>query len=460
VRLALRFLCAITAYFHLSRGTKFPTLRIAFHLLTILLATTPVVAFSDSATAQDAFALVAAIILALAAMAPLSDVTNTMRLLRGISLAILFPVLFMTFQILPIPFASLVNPIWPSAATALNEPSMWGHVSIDPGMTLRDLMLYLAVLSLIIATIILTRDRQRAQTTLFILCAMTVFMSVEALLGELSSFAGIFPIRGAAAATFVAAGAMGTLLNGAAIVMTVERHFTTQREPETSQRPLLWKLPLGLAGVAICLAATTSLGRGNVAMAAGVGLAIIFVIVLLRRLAFYPGMMADWVVLLVAVGFGVVALRFQNNLLDSIGFAAPSDREALALSRRMLSDSNWVGSGVGTFGSLAKVYLDFGAASITNPPSTVIGMAVEWGRPVLALLFVFAIQLFALTFLGALRRGRDSFFAAAAAASVAVVIFEVFCDTSLMNLAIQTIIAVVVGLGISQSIGRTSGLES
>ena len=167
---------------------------IAFRFLTILLAATPVLAFSDGAFARDALAIVTAIILAAAAMAPENDITNTMRLLGRFSLAILFPVLFMVFQVLPIPFASLVNPIWPTAATALNESSMWGHVSLDPGSTLRDLMLYLAVLSLMIATVILTRDRQRAQTTLFILCAVTVFMSVEALLGQLNSFAGIFTI--------------------------------------------------------------------------------------------------------------------------------------------------------------------------------------------------------------------------------------------------------------------------
>jgi hypothetical protein len=105
------------------------------------------------------------------------------------------------------------------------------------------------------------------------------------------------------------------------------------------------------------------------------------------------------------------------------------------------------------------VYQDFGSAPIMDPPSTVVGIAVEWGRPALLVLGIFAVQLFAFTFRGALRRGRDSFFPSAAAACVAVVTFESFFDASLMHQAVQIIVAVIVGLGVSQSVGRTSGLQ-
>src|ERR1700733_8175165 len=339
---------------------------------------------------------------------------------------------------------------------------MWGHVSLDPGSTLRALMLYLAVLSLMIATVILTRDRQRAQTTLYILCAMTVFMSVEALLGQLSSFAGIFPVGGFTAATFVASGAMGTLVNAAAVVMAIERHLTSQREPEISRsKTLLLKVFLGLVGVAICLAATMSLASGNVTISTGFGLAIILLVVVARRFAFYPWAIGASLALLTAIGLGIIAQRFQNNFLDGVlGFATSANPEALTLARRAFSDSGWLGSGVGTFSSLTRVYQDFGAAPILDPPSTIVGVAVEWGRPALLILIISAMQLFAFTFHGALRRGRDSFFPSAAAASVAIILFEAFCDPSLTRPAVQIIIAVIVGLGVSQSVGRTSGLQT
>jgi hypothetical protein len=436
-------------------------LSIAFRLLTILLAATPVLAFSDSATGQDAFAILAAATLAVAAMSPPSDITSTLRLLKAFSLAILFPILFMIFQLAPIPFKSFANPIWPTAATALNDPSLWGHISLDPGNTLRGLMLFLAVLSLVIATIIITRDRQRAQTTLFILCGMTGLMSVEALLGQLNFFAGIFPVSGIAAATFVAASAMGVLVNTAAIVMAIERQLS-RGEPELlSSSPLLLKIFLGLLGVAICLATTVSLASTNVAIATAFGLTIILIVVVARRFALYPWSIGVLFLILAAIGGGLLAQRFQNNFADGIlGFATSAGPESLVLARRTLADSSWFGSGVGTFSSLARIYQDFGATPIGDPPSTVVGIAVEWGRPALLILALCAIQLFAFTFRGALRRGRDSFFPSAAAACIAVISFEAFCDPSLMHPAAQIFIAVIIGLGISQSVGRTSGLRS
>jgi hypothetical protein len=436
-------------------------LSIAFRLLTILLAATPVLAFSDSATGQDALAILAAATLAVAAMSPPSDITSTLHLLKAFSLAILFPVLFMIFQFVPIPFKSLANPIWPTAATALNDPSRWGHVSLDPGTTLRSLMLYLAVVSLAIATIIMTRDRQRAQTTLFIVCAMTVLMSVEAMLGQFNLFAGIFPVGGIAAATFVAVSAMGVLVNAAAIVMAVERHLSRGEPGLSTSGALLLKVILGLLGVAICLSATASIASINVIIATVFGLAVIFIVVVTRRFARYPGSIGVLFLILAAIAVGLVAQRVQNNFSDGIlGFASTATTESLASVRRMLGDSSWYGSGVGTFSSLARVYQDFGTPAIVDPPSTVVGIAVEWGQPALLILGLCAIQLFAFTFWGALRRGRDSFFPSAAAACIAVVSFEAFCDPSLMHPAAQIFIAVIIGLGISQSVGRTSGLKS
>jgi hypothetical protein len=60
---------------------------------------------------------------------------------------------------------------------------------------------------------------------------------------------------------------------------------------------------------------------------------------------------------------------------------------------------------------------------------------------------------------GAIRRGRDSFFPSAAAAGILVALCEGFVDSSLLSPTVQIIVAVMTGLGLSQSTGRTSGLE-
>jgi hypothetical protein len=61
-------------------------------------------------------------------------------------------------------------------------------------------------------------------------------------------------------------------------------------------------------------------------------------------------------------------------------------------------------------------------------------------------------------FAGALRRGRDWFFSAAASGCIVVLFCEAFCDASLTHSASQIIVAIIMGLGLSQTVGRTSGL--
>jgi hypothetical protein len=89
-----------------------------------------------------------------------------------------------------------------------------------------------------------------------------------------------------------------------------------------------------------------------------------------------------------------------------------------------------------------------------------VSIAIEWGRPALLILVGIAVQLFFFIFRGAVRRGRDSFFPSAAAASVLVVLCQSFVDPSLLTPTAQIIITVMIGLGLSQSSGRTTRLES
>jgi hypothetical protein len=441
-----------------SHRAKFLDLSITFRLLTALLAATPVLAIADGASAQHLISFVAAVMLAIAAMAPQAEITTTVQLLKRFSFAILFPVFFMILQLSPIPFTSLVNPIWPTASAALNEPSLWGHVSIDPESTFRSLMFYMTIAALMVATIIVTKDRQRAETILYVLSAVTTFMSAEVLLNQFSSFAGIITIT-TGAATFVAASALGALTNTATIIMAVERYLGRRELEASSSGSLFLGLILGVAGIAICLVAMRTSAPANVVIATAFGLAVMLFIAIARRFAFSPWSSAILFSTFVVMAIGIVVVRSQGNASPGIlGFATSTTEQSLAVAQRALSDTRWLGSGVGTFGSLAGVYQDFGTAPIFEAPTTAVSIAIEWGWPALIVLTGFAIQLFAFTFRGALRRGRDSFYPAAAAAGVAVVFCEAFCDPSLMHPTAQIIAAVIIGLGLSQSAGRTSGL--
>ncbi len=93
-----------------------------------------------------------------------------------------------------------------------------------------------------------------------------------------------------------------------------------------------------------------------------------------------------------------------------------------------------------------------------EPASTMARIAIEWGRPASIVLILIAAQLFVLMFTGALRRGRDWFFPAAASACILVLFCEAFCDQSLTHPSSQIIAVVITGLGLAQTKGRTSGL--
>src|ERR1700737_552745 len=173
--------------------TKSSTLPTAFRFLSILLAAIPVLALTDDWLVQDVSAIAAALLLLFAIGASQDDLKIAVRLLRQIMLAILFPVAWMVLQIAPLNV--FANSIWPTASIALNEPLL-GHISIDPGSTIRALFAYLTMVSLMVATMVFTRDRERAETTLFVACAVTVFLSVETLLGQLKPLAGIVPAPG------------------------------------------------------------------------------------------------------------------------------------------------------------------------------------------------------------------------------------------------------------------------
>jgi hypothetical protein len=437
-------------------------LSIAFRLLSALLAATPILAIANGGYAQHGVALAAAIMLVVTAMGPQAEIATTAQLLKRFSLAILFPILWMVLQTVPLPFASLVNPIWSTTAIALNEPSLAGFISLDPGATFRSLISYLVALSLVVSTVIITKDRYRARTILLVLSVVTTFMSVEVLIGQLDSFAGMIPSAGTPpASTFAATAALAALTNGAIIVMAIEGHLHQPDAGNLFSGPLLFRVFLGLSGIAVSFAAMRALAQGSLFAAVGLGFFVILFVAVVRRLGARTWTSAILFAILVAVTSAMALPRLQlGQSAELLGFVTLAAPDSVVLAQRALSDASWVGSGVGTFELLSKIYQDFGAKPIAIPPSTAVSIAIEWGRPALLILIGFAVQLFFFTFRGAVRRGRDSFFASAAAAAIAVVICEGFLDSSLLNPAVQIIIAVMIGLGLSQTAGRTSGLES
>jgi hypothetical protein len=428
----------------------------AFRFLSILLAAIPVFALTDDWLVQDVSALGAAVLLLFAIGASQDELKITVRLLRQVMLPILFPLVWMILQIAPLNL--FANSIWPTASIALNEP-LTGHISVDPSATIRALFHYLTMASLMVATMIFTRDRERAETTLFVMCAVTAFMSVEVLLSQFHPFAGIVPApANPGAATFVASSALGAAANAAAAVRIIERRLS-RREEAHALSPI-FAFCLSLAGLACCLGAILAAGRTDILILAGFGVGVILLVGASRLVALRPGALGLLLAIFALAVLGTIALRFENDpaLIPILRFAAGASTDALSVTQRALSDLRWVGSGVGTFDTLVPIYREFGSRPVVEPASTIAKIAIEWGRAGSIVLVLIGVQLFVVMFRGALRRGRDWFFPAAASASILVLFCEAFCDTSLTHPSSQIMIAVIIGLGLSQTMGRTSGL--
>ena len=429
---------------------KSSTLPIAFRLLNILLAAIPALALTDDWLVRDVTAIAAASLLLLAAGASERDLKISVQLLRQIRVAMLVPVIWMLLQFVPLNLFS--NSIWPTASVALNEP-LTGHISIDPDATIRALFAYLTAVSLMVATVVFTRDRERAEITLFVTCAVTTFMSVEILLGKSGILAGIVPAPERAFATL---SALGAVVNTAAAVRIVERHLSRPEDARAIASILMFGL--GLAAAATCLVAIG--GRPDILIAAAFGMAVVLLVGISRFVALRPWGAAALFAILALAAAGITAVRFQDNtaVMASLRFATGASADSLSVSQRALSDATWLGSGAGTFDTLVPIYREFGGMPTVEPASTFAKIAIEWGRGALIVVVLITVQLFVVMFRGALRRGRDWFFAAAGSGCVLVLFCEAFCDSSLTHPSNQIIAAVIIGLGISQTKGRTSGL--
>jgi hypothetical protein len=431
-------------------------LRLAFRFLSILLAAIPALAVTDDRLVQDASTLAAALLLLSAIGASQDDLKVTVRLLRQARLAVLFPVTWMLLQIAPL--SQFANSIWPTASAALNEPLV-GHISIEPGATIRSLFELLATISLMVATTVFTRGREQAEITLFVLCAVTTFMSVEVLLGHLGPLAGIVPTEGqSAAATFVAISALGAVVNAAAAVRILERCLSRGDALTIVSIPVFC---LGLAGAAICFSAIVIAGTTEILIAAGFGMGVVLLVGISRIVELRPvATFVLFAVLALAAVTGTIAASFDDKpaLMPLLRSASSADADSLSVTQRALSDTKWTGSGVGTFDILVPVFRDFSSKPAVDPASTIAKAAIEWGWAALIILVLLTVQLSVVMFAGALRRGRDWFFPAAASACVLVAFCEALCDTSLIHPSSHIMLAIILGLGLSQTKGRTSGL--
>src|SRR5262249_23078880 len=156
----------------------------------------------------------------------------------------------------------------------------------------------------------------------------------------------------------------------------------------------------------------------------------------------------------------VVAIAIAESHVGSgdamLRYASHSQSSLISITQRMIADTPWPGAGAGTFGLVLPIY---GVSSTDiigmQAPTTTALIAIELGRPALWAILMMTIVMLFLLLRGALQRGRDSYYPAAGAACVIVLILEAFCDASLFSTAVVICAMAALGLGFAQSVSRT-----
>lgn len=348
-------------------------------------------------------------------------------------------------QLAPLPL-HFAHPIWASAHDVLGGLSL-GPITADIGLTVNALLLALAAVSSLSVAILVVRNRSRAELVLFVLSGVT---AVSALMLDLHR---ISPALAGAAPhdlTTTLAG-LGLMLNLAVMQLAAERAET--------HHSVLRSVAIGLCGLVGALVSAAAIfwfSGTNSAIAAAFGVVVILLILVIRRLDLSP-LAAGALSAAALIGAAIVlTFLFEKSSGPILLRLVPEmGTETKAALERMLADTRWFGAGAGTFAAVGRIYQsDAGAVLAAPSAATSVFAGMGW----IGLAATIAVSLIALVrlFFGALQRGRDSFFPAAAAACVLFALVQSFAEPGLLHPAAILCLSVIVGLGLSQSVSQSS----
>ncbi|MCA1426773.1 MULTISPECIES: hypothetical protein [unclassified Bradyrhizobium] len=347
-------------------------------------------------------------------------------------------------QLAPLPLR-VAHPIWASAHEIIGGLSL-GPITADIGLTVNALLLALAAISLLGVAILVVRNRGRAELVLFVLSGVTAISALMLDLHRLSpALAGSVPHD----LTTSLAG-LGLMLNLAVMQLAAERAETHHSIVRSVAIGLC-----GLVGALVSAAAIFGLSGTNSAIAATFGVVLILLILVIRRLDLSP-LAASALSVAALIGAAIVlTFLFEKNSGPILLRLVPEmGTETKAALERMLADTRWFGAGAGTFSAVGRIYQSDAGAVLTTPSAaTSVFAGMGW----VGLVAMIAVSLLALVrlFFGALQRGRDSFFPAAAAACVLFALVQSFAGPGLLHPAAILCLSAIVGLGLSQSVSQS-----
>ncbi len=357
----------------------------------------------------------------------------------------IFPVVWMLIQILPLPF--LENPVWTSVAAGFRQ-RVWGSVSVDTGETAIALVRYLSIVGAILLTASVTINRERAELVLIGTTAATVLISLVVIAHDFFDFE-FLAIREEA----LDCSCLGVVLAAACASLVFERRETRRSHPTQTQKEFLLSSLACLMAFLICAAAIAQTRSGSLTFAAGSGFLTFCAVVAIRRWSL--GRLGAAAIGVTATVIAVALVTISATDPDPRFAFVKKEAAAVELTQRILNDTSFFGDGAGSFNALLPIYRSPDAGSLDSEAVTAAAkLSIEMGKVMLwVAVIATSFAVFALL-RGAARRGRDSFYAAAAGASLVTLLNLAFVNVGLFGSAILVLAAVILGLGLTQSRSR------
>jgi hypothetical protein len=436
-------------------------LLIAPLVLVLLIVTTPAMLLFDGPIIHGLVMVAAAISVAIVALRVRPGEAQFLLLLvRPIALVAAFPALWMLLQVLPLNAAGLANPIWKSAAAALGQ-SLAGSISIDPGASLISLAQYLSLVAIVLVATTVTIDRQRAERVLYLLTTTASLIALFVLLIRLGGFTFLNNGDGESA---IDAGAdiacLGVIL-AAATASHIFETFERSKERKPDQVGSVWSLPVFVASVfagAVSFLAVAVVATSGAYFAVICGLGTLAIVVVIRRFRFGAWGKLTIASLALLIVVAAVVLHPGARKTDLVlAFANRASAPMIAFTQRVLTETNWAGTGAGTYAVVLPIYGDVSELTAGPMAPTAAAMiAIEMGRPFFWTILAAVIAL-VITFLNrALKRGRDSFYSIAGASCIVTISLLSFGNVSVLSTPVLVIASVIIGIALAQSKSRSA----
>ncbi len=414
-----------------------------------LICAAPVILLWDGPVVQGLVAGVVAAALAVIARTLRPGETEFLvSVIRPAAAVMAVPALWILIQVLPL--RALAHPIWTSAETALRHPII-GSISVDPGASIIALGQYLSLTAIGFVSAAVAVDRQRAEWVLFALTAACTAAALILLTHEVFGF-GDDPVVSTPAPAVVCA-AMGVIITGAACIRTFERYQTRHTSPPRSVATVLSTLAASSGALVICVAALVLEGTAAVLVATGCGIAAFASVMVIRRFGLWALSIAAVAAVVTAVIIlPVVAPAGEPGRSVLLMFAT----SATATDQAMLADAPLVGTGAGTFASLAPIYRGPNNSPSDIAPTAAAAIAIELGRPMLWLMAAAAVVAIVILLRASLRRGRNSFYSAMGGSCLVTLLLLAFINAGLLTIGAGLVAAAALGLALAQSKSRNA----